>query len=453
MKKTILFVIIFIAVSVLFSCNTTSPTVKKNSLPQEEQDGNQNTEQAQEQKKEKEQERKQEHETGVAQIVQTAEELTKKIETFIDVDLPDPPYNFDQVTDLIIEIEPEQTAEISVKTETQDKTETEPKPEISQNMEMEAAAEIEKPAVVQTPPPAAPAFARPSAAKSKGTSKPVETPKTSTVERIPPQLPAKNPPTETHGEPKTKISRTVDAFIGQYVEVPYRGTGWVFLGEQNGKAGLAFDSRRGDDDGQSFIFRAEKAGTYLLKFYKQDFLRDYYINDFVQINVSDNETFEQNARRSFGMPSEVERVTANPRWPSVQSGNVIDIEQPTDVAESEPKTITTQAQTPSTESHSMNDTSGASSEELLSKARTAYEAAKYQEAIEALDIFRRQYPAASDEAWWLYGKCFESNSNARDIRSSLDAYTHLVQEYPQSKYYNDAEKRIAYLNKFYFNIR
>jgi outer membrane protein assembly factor BamD (BamD/ComL family) len=91
--------------------------------------------------------------------------------------------------------------------------------------------------------------------------------------------------------------------------------------------------------------------------------------------------------------------------------------------------------------------------DLLKQARAAYDAGKFDQAIAALDQFRRIYPAAGDEAWWLYGQSFEANSPSRDIRSAMDAYTRLAREFPQSKYYDDAQKRIAYLNKFYFNIR
>jgi hypothetical protein len=36
---------------------------------------------------------------------------------------------------------------------------------------------------------------------------------------------------------------------------------------------------------------------------------------------------------------------------------------------------------------------------------------------------------------------------------SLDYYRRLVREYPQSRRYNDASRRIAYLERFYINIR
>jgi hypothetical protein len=64
------------------------------------------------------------------------------------------------------------------------------------------------------------------------------------------------------------------------------------------------------------------------------------------------------------------------------------------------------------------------------------------------------FPAGSDEAFWLYGQSLEANNEAtRNIRFALDYYRRLVQEYPQSTRYDEAQRRIAYLERFYFSIQ
>jgi outer membrane protein assembly factor BamD (BamD/ComL family) len=88
----------------------------------------------------------------------------------------------------------------------------------------------------------------------------------------------------------------------------------------------------------------------------------------------------------------------------------------------------------------------------LSRAREEYDAGRVAEALGILDQFREQYPSGSDEAWWLYGQFLEANSPSRDIRSALDYYRRLLREYPQSSRYNDARRRISYLERYYFNI-
>jgi TolA-binding protein len=91
-------------------------------------------------------------------------------------------------------------------------------------------------------------------------------------------------------------------------------------------------------------------------------------------------------------------------------------------------------------------------EEYFHRAREVFEAGQIQQALAILDQFRNQYPLGSDEAWWLYGQFLEAAGPGRDIRLALDYYRRLVREYPQSSRYNDARRRIAYLERFYFNI-
>jgi outer membrane protein assembly factor BamD (BamD/ComL family) len=96
---------------------------------------------------------------------------------------------------------------------------------------------------------------------------------------------------------------------------------------------------------------------------------------------------------------------------------------------------------------------GSPPDQYLRRAREEFEAGRVAQAIAVLDQFRERYPSGSDEAWWLYGQSYEANSFSRDIRTSLDYYRRLVREYPQSSRYNDARKRIAYLERYYINIR
>jgi hypothetical protein len=225
-----------------------------------------------------------------------------------------------------------------------------------------------------------------------------------------PVLPARNPPTETARYIKPAVSRTINVKTYQTFEVPFAETGWVYTGEENSKNGIAYDSRRVHGDSQVFVFRAEKEGDYTLKFYKQDFLRDHVTNEYVRVIVEDEPPY----------------VAAAP----VQSSEAA-----------------ADAETPPVE-----PPPAASPDELLRNAREAVAAQKYPEAIELLDRLEAQ-TELNDEAWWLYGQSFEAASPARDIRSALYAYSHIVRDYPQSRHYKNAQNRIAFLNRFYFNIR
>jgi outer membrane protein assembly factor BamD (BamD/ComL family) len=81
------------------------------------------------------------------------------------------------------------------------------------------------------------------------------------------------------------------------------------------------------------------------------------------------------------------------------------------------------------------------------------DAARVANALEALDRFRERFPAGSDEAWWLYGRMLEMNGPTKDVKAALGFYKRLVAEYPQSSRYDEARKRIAYLERYYFEIR
>jgi outer membrane protein assembly factor BamD (BamD/ComL family) len=92
-------------------------------------------------------------------------------------------------------------------------------------------------------------------------------------------------------------------------------------------------------------------------------------------------------------------------------------------------------------------------EEYLKKAQTTFGAGDIASTLSILDKFRSQYPLGNDEAWWLYAQAFEANSPDKDIRSAQNYYQRLVREYPLSSHYADAQSRIKYINKYYFNIQ
>lgn len=309
-----------------------------------------------------------------------------------------------------------------------------------------------------------------------------------------PELPARIAPTTT--EETVLFSRKVRATVGQLVEVPFNGTGWVFLGELGSRKGLPYDSRRLDAEGQSFVFRAEAAGIFALKFYKQDFVQDYILNDYVQVTIA--ELPGLTSIGGFNAPRDRGRVVAEPRWPSSdresvdrnsatvhsepvatpmsavsagESAAVGDIVVESSVTPVIPPPAANSSENVNTGSsvpQAAPETTGSSSsvppgapsfpetalpEEYLDRARREYEAGTVGVALQVLDLFRERFPAGSDEAWWLYGRALEAAGPNRDIKSSLGFYKRLVSEYSQSSRYAEARKRIAYLERYYFDIR
>jgi TolA-binding protein len=265
-------------------------------------------------------------------------------------------------------------------------------------------------------------------------------------------------------------SRTVRAMVGQYIEIPFRGPGWVYLGEFGSRRGVRYDSRRIDDEGMIFVFRAEEEGSYSLRFNRQDFVRDFILNDYVKVIVEEPpQTAGPNPRIA------PDRVYASPRWPlttdplgtAAPSSAANDAAvpaaatttpAPTAAAPVPPAASSTGPTPPSAVPASAPETAQSAAvvptEDWLKKAREEYNAGRIAGALSALDQFMLRYPGGSDEAYWLYGQALEANNETtRDIRLALDYYRRLVREYPQSTRYDDARQRIAYLERFYFNIQ
>ena len=360
-----------------------------------------------------------------------------------------------------------------------------------------------------------------------------------------PQLPARPIP-DPLGE-DIVFSRSVRATVGQIVEIPFRGTGWVFLGELANRRGIRYESRRldvrdGETEGQSFIFLCESPGTYILRFYRQDFIQDYIINDHVQVIVGESSTLIQPP-----MPGmERSRVIAEPRWPTLPmalsepippsvtpydpmpapampapamsppaipvpsadlpvipqeqvappetvlpdapelSGNDLvgispdvttedfaPFPEPEALPSASPQTLPSPTlptipvpppdelpvtpplallQPPAPESIPYDEPT-LSLTEYVQRARQEFDAGRVEQALQILDIMRIHYPMGSDEAWWLYAQLLEANSPSRDIRLSLEYYRKLINEYPLSSRVPEAQRRVSYLERFFFNIR
>jgi outer membrane protein assembly factor BamD (BamD/ComL family) len=92
-------------------------------------------------------------------------------------------------------------------------------------------------------------------------------------------------------------------------------------------------------------------------------------------------------------------------------------------------------------------------DEYIRRARQEYDAGRIESGLSVLDNFSVDYPSGTDEALWLYGQLLEANSPSRDIRLALEYYRRMVREFPQSSLVAEAQRRIAYLERYYFNIR
>jgi hypothetical protein len=371
------------------------------------------------------------------QIVRRAEEVIEPLDKNVDVDLAAPVYNLNEpevveateeappVPDgpesAVVLDEPVEKPEESGSDVPSDPADVPSALAEAPPAEAETVAEEppqEEAEETEAPPPPPPAVAlRPSERPASPPPVPETPPEPIRTQAV---LPARNPPTETERYAKPAVSRTINVKTRQTFEVPFAETGWVYTGEENSRNGISYDSRRVQGGTQVFVFHAGKEGDYTLKFYKQDFLRDFVTNEYVRVIVEDE------APLAAASPAAGDNRAAVVQAPAGQ---------PADTA------VEASAGPPP-----------AAPEDLLREAREAVAAEKYPDAIALLNLLEHQ-AALDDEAWWLYGQAFEAASPARDIRSALDAYSCIVRDYPQSGHYKDAQNRIAFLNRFYFNIR
>ena len=89
----------------------------------------------------------------------------------------------------------------------------------------------------------------------------------------------------------------------------------------------------------------------------------------------------------------------------------------------------------------------------LSDIRAMIDAGDIDGATLGLDRFFAESATDTDEALFLQGQAYEANSPRRDMRRALSAYETLTQAYPLSRFWEDADRRIRYIRRFYFDMR
>jgi hypothetical protein len=342
----------------------------------------------------------------VPEIWIRAEELLAYLDSPLDLDLPEPEYVILEPSlaeaEPPVADEPLDPADSTGSAESAESTET-----IETIESIKPAAEVaeetgdgdSEPAevVAEEEPPVPPAILRPVREVAAAPRRePVPVPPSPL-----PVLPARVPPNETKPQSEAVTpTRTVQATLGENAEVPLPGSGWVYLGEADNQSGLAYRQRRASAEGQVFVFRPESAGSYRLRFRKQDLLRGTETSEIVEVAV-----VEKNAPATPEEPAAIPAIAA-PDTPS-------------------PETETAPPESPP----------------LMADADDTASPAAFATAV------------PDDAALWNRGQALEAPGPNRDMKGALAAYETLVRDYPQSEYYTGSQRRIAYIERFFVNIR
>ena len=282
-------------------------------------------------------------------------------------------------------------------------------------------------------------------------------------------------------------SRSVTMKKFEYLDVTYPGSGWIFMGLTDNSKDIAYFGRKLGTKDTKFTLQARNAGTKIVHFYKNDPLSGNYLDDYLEITIlaenGSNKTHIQAPEYKLpvqkkevkkAQPVEQEEEVPQPTRTSqaAQTNQPAQAAQPAKTAQqTQPvqKTQQTQTsqpaknvQTTKTEkaepAPEVVKTEPAATESkdysvLLKEAQLLYNEQAYSEALAKINQFFEFAADKRDEGLYLKGQILEAKSNVRDIKGAIEAYSSLTKNYPASKLWDSANKRIIYLKRFYLEVR
>ena len=293
---------------------------------------------------------------------------------------------------------------------------------------------------------------------------------------------------ETEEEAQEEIvivpSRSVSLKKGETLVITYPGNGWIYMGSTSEYNNLASRGRKLGTTDTKYTLLAKESGTQIHHFYKVDNLTGEYIDDYIEVTV-----LEKKGKSStvVSAPDYSELVPKKPESPAKASPKAAPkietieeaatTETPAPAAKAQPQPqpeakaeaeaiveVQNESQDDSEDSVIeiesedaviVIDEDNENAEELetiMEQARTSLSSKKYDDAYPALVQYLELSTDNRDEALYLLGQILESNSKYRDIKQAVETYQTLCDNYPASKYWDKANKRIVYLKRFYINI-
>ena len=293
--------------------------------------------------------------------------------------------------------------------------------------------------------------------------------------------------TEEEAEPEPEIlpSRSVSLKKGETLVITYPGSGWIYMGSTSEYNNLASRGRKLGTTDTKYTLLAKEAGTQIHHFYKIDNLTGEYIDDYIEVTVLEKKgsssTVVNAPDYSEVVPKKPETpAKATPKTNPVQKSETTeqttqDTTTQTSVTPTDTTTKTSAATTKTATKTATTTTSPKKDEvieiepeetvivieeeeqipdlePLLEKARTGVSSKKYDDAYTALTQYLEFSTDNRDEALYLLGQLLESDSQYKNIKQAVETYQTLCDSYPASKYWEQANKRIVYLKRFYINI-
>ncbi|EID85426.1 hypothetical protein MSI_10100 [Treponema sp. JC4] len=298
-------------------------------------------------------------------------------------------------------------------------------------------------------------------------------------------------------------SRSVTMKVTEYLDVSYPGKGWIYMGATDNSKNITYFGRQLGTENTNFSLQARQPGRKILHFYKNDAVSGQIIDDYIEVIV---ETERGSATThieapAFKMPLKAKRPVRKTAENTVETAAVEYDDSNDDVeliAAPEEKTVENKtsnktsanaqvaaqknnaADTSSPKTENGNSLAKASREALLSAsenaaaadatlssneksqkdlsqlltlAKTQFTEKKYSEALKNINEYLGASSDSRDEALYLQGQILEAKSDLQDISGAINSYTTLTKNYPASKFWDKANKRIIYLQRFYLQGR
>ena len=277
---------------------------------------------------------------------------------------------------------------------------------------------------------------------------------------------------QTENNSQKTPSRSMTAKNNQYVDIIYPGRGWIYMGEDEGKDQiLRYFGRKLGTENTTFTLRTTKSGETVLHFYKNDVLKGEYIDDYLEIKVLE-ESAKPNERAKA--PSYEESVPQKPVRLEKKAEAQEETQKTDEIQNIEEKTsgneqkLSSQDETNLKQNDVSNDVSNNVSKEvskpeqkkslkidtknLLEQAKKDFEAKSYAQALSEVQQYLDTQNTRIDEALFLQGQILEADSEVKNIKSAIDSYNSLIKNYPASTFWQEANRRKIYLNRYYVNI-
>ena len=281
---------------------------------------------------------------------------------------------------------------------------------------------------------------------------------------------------EQNNETEKEIipSRSVTLKKFEYLDVTYPGSGWIYMGLTDNSKDIAYFGRKLGTKDTKFTLQARAAGTKIIHFYRNDPLTGQYLDDYIEVIIQpengSNKTHieapeyklpvkkiekpvKQIEEQSEETEAKIEAETVKPEVEKKQVEKSVPA-KPVPVVSEKKQSEETPAQKENEQTvQTENSVQTPNSQTLLKEAQLLYNEKEYKSALSKLNQFFELSTDNRDEALYLKGQILEEKSEVRDIKGAIDAYSTLTKNYPASKYWDSANKRIIYLKRFYLEVR